>query len=124
MGAAIEHGGTDPRIVIIGGGYAGAVAAIKLLDSAAIALSLTTVERREELGRGVAYSTRELVHLLNGTAQTSTLHPDDPHHLARWLAANGERFGWTPPADILQASQPRSRASRDITSKTVVGRPV
>ncbi len=101
---ALHH---PKRIVIIGGGYAGAVTAIKLLDAAATPLSVTVVERRAEIGRGVAYSSSELVHLLNGTAQTSTLQPDDPGHLARWLAENGPRLGWVPPADISQSSPPR-----------------
>ena len=100
--------------------------AIKLLDAARGPLSVTIVERRMELGRGVAYSTTEPVHLVNGTAQIFGLHPDDPQHLVRWLAANGERHGWTLPVDLTQSSPPRwlygtyvqSELSRAIAEKT------
>jgi uncharacterized NAD(P)/FAD-binding protein YdhS len=94
-------------IVIIGGGFAGALTALKLLDRTEVPLSITMIEPREELGRGVAYSTTEAVHLVNGAANTFSLYPEDPEHLARWLAANGQAHGWQPPADIGASSPPR-----------------
>jgi len=100
--------------------------AIKLLDAARGPLSVTIVERRAELGRGVAYSTTEPVHLVNGTAQIFGLHPNDPQHLVRWLTANGERHGWTLPVDLAQSSPPRwlygtyvqSELNRAVAEKT------
>jgi uncharacterized NAD(P)/FAD-binding protein YdhS len=94
-------------VVIIGGGFAGAVTAIKLLDQAAVPLSITIIERREELGRGVAYSTTDPVHLVNGPADIFSLYPDDMQHLSRWLAANGPENGWQPPDNIGASSPPR-----------------
>ncbi len=102
---------TDPHsfrsIAIIGGGFAGALTAIKLLDRTEVPLSVTILEPREELGRGVAYSTTEAVHLVNGPASTFSLHPEEPDHLVHWLAENAPRYGWTPPADIASSFPPR-----------------
>ncbi len=94
-------------VVIIGGGFAGALTAIKLLDKTEVPLSITILEPREELGRGVAYSTTEAVHLINGPAGTFSLHPEEPDHLTHWLAENALRYGWTPPADIAGSFPPR-----------------
>ena len=94
-------------VVIVGGGFAGALTAIKLLDKTEVPLSITILEPREELGRGVAYSTAEAVHLVNGPAGTFSLHPEEPDHLTHWLAENALRYGWTPPADIAGSFPPR-----------------
>ena len=94
-------------IVIIGGGFAGALTALKLLDRAEVPLSITIIEPREELGRGVAYSTIEPVHLVNGAAGTFSLYPEDPDHLVRWLTENGRANGWRLPEDIGSSSPPR-----------------
>lgn len=94
-------------VVIVGGGFAGALTAIKLLDRTEVPLSITILEPRAELGRGVAYSTTEAVHLVNGPASTFSLHPEEPDHLVRWLVGNGARYGWKPPADIAASFPPR-----------------
>jgi uncharacterized NAD(P)/FAD-binding protein YdhS len=94
-------------IAIIGGGFAGALSAIKLLDAATSPLDITVVERRAELGRGVAYSTMEPVHLVNGPANIFSLYPEDPEHLARWLVENGPANGWVPPQDAASSTPPR-----------------
>lgn len=95
------------HIAIVGGGFAGAVTAIKLLDNAVEPFALTVIEPRTELGRGVAYSTTEPVHLVNGAARIFGLHPDDPDHLVRWLAVHGPAHGWQPPRDVHDSSPPR-----------------
>lgn len=94
-------------IVIIGGGFAGTVAAIKLLDTARAPLAITVIEDRPELGRGVAYSTREDVHLVNGPARIFGLHPERPEHLVDWLRQNGPAHGWTLPDDVHDSSPTR-----------------
>lgn len=83
-------------IIIIGGGFAGAVTAIKLAELGCTA-PVTIVEPRAQLGRGIAYSTTELDHLVNGPARRFGLYPDDPDHLPRWLAAHPDRRGWPGP---------------------------
>lgn len=94
-------------VAIVGGGFAGAVTALKLLDRTEVPLAVTIIERREELGRGIAYSTPEPVHLVNGPAEIFSLHPEDPDHLPRWLVENGPAYGWTPPAEVGSSSPPR-----------------
>ncbi|WP_280940458.1 FAD/NAD(P)-binding protein [Mesorhizobium sp. LSJC285A00] len=66
---------TPRSIIIIGGGFAGAVAAIKLLDRSTEPLAITIIERRAELGRGVAYSTVDPQHLVNGAARMAGHRP-------------------------------------------------
>lgn len=95
------------HIVIIGGGFAGTVTAIKLLDGAQGAFDISVVEARAELGRGLAYSTGERVHLVNGPARNFGLHPEDPLHLARWLKANAASLGWSAPEDAANSTPPR-----------------
>lgn len=101
-------------IAIIGGGFAGAVTAIKLLralaaDGEAPPLSIAIVESRAEVGRGIAYSTDNPDHIVNGPAQLFGLYPEQPSHLSDWLAANAARHGWTPPegVDFPDAFPPR-----------------
>ena len=45
---------STPHIAIIGGGFAGAVTALKLARAAPRPLAITIVESRPELGRGIA----------------------------------------------------------------------
>jgi len=94
-------------VAIVGGGFAGALTALKLLDRSLVPLAITIIERREELGRGIAYSTTEPVHLVNGPAEIFSLYPEDPGHLSRWLVENGPANGWTPPDEVGSSSPPR-----------------
>ena len=94
-------------VAIVGGGFAGALTALKLLDQTEVPLAITIIERREELGRGVAYSTSDPAHLVNGPAEIFSLYPEDPGHLARWLIENGPAYGWTPPPEAGTSSPPR-----------------
>ena len=104
----MSHSFTPPKsILIIGGGFAGTLTAIKLLDSTPVSLAITVIEDRQELGRGVAYSTREAVHLVNGPARIFGLHPERPDHLVDWLRESGPRLGWALPDDIHDSSPPR-----------------
>ena len=47
---------------------------------------VTIVEKRAELGRGLAYSTGNPSHLLNMRAANMSAFADDPDHFARWLS--------------------------------------
>ncbi|WP_261335232.1 FAD/NAD(P)-binding protein [Rhizobium leguminosarum] len=94
-------------IIIVGGGFAGALTALNLLDRTAVPLAITIIERREELGRGVAYSTTDPAHLVNGPADNFSLYADDPGHLSRWLLERAAANGWQPPESIGSSSPPR-----------------
>ncbi|MBR8831465.1 MAG: Hydroxyacylglutathione hydrolase [Chroococcopsis gigantea SAG 12.99] len=76
-------------IVIIGGGCAGSLVTANLLRDTTTSLSIALVERRKKLGRGVAYGTRDIKHLLNVPAGKMSAFEDDPDHFSRWLPANG-----------------------------------
>ncbi|MFG1347831.1 FAD/NAD(P)-binding protein [Xanthobacter autotrophicus DSM 431] len=86
-------------VVIIGGGFSGAVAAIKLLDiAAARPLRIRIVEPRPELGRGLAFSTPDPAHYLNAPARLFSIHADRPDHLAHWLSVQEEAADIPLPA--------------------------
>lgn len=86
-------------VVIIGGGFSGTVAAIKLLDTAAgQPIRIRIVEPRPEVGRGLAFSTSDPAHYLNAPARLFGLHPDQPDHLVHWLAVQEEAADIPLPA--------------------------
>ncbi len=78
------------RIVIIGGGVAGALVAAQLLPLAPDGTIITVIERGSPIGRGVAYNTHSRSHLLNVPVERMGAHPDDPGHFLRWVR---ERLG-------------------------------
>lgn len=108
------------RIIIIGGGFAGAVAALKLIDASTGPLSLTVVEPAGEIGRGIAYGTTDADHLVNGTAKVFSLFPEDPEHLIRWLKDHAEAGGWRPPAQYNGGEWPVSTPPRKLFGDYVI----
>lgn len=114
----------DPvRVIIIGGGFAGAVTAIKLIDASDARIALTLIEPNERLGRGIAYGTTDPDHLVNGTAQAFSLFPENPQHLVRWLQDHAGRGGWRPPAQYnggdFAVSTPPRRLFGDYVADTL-----
>jgi uncharacterized NAD(P)/FAD-binding protein YdhS len=73
--------------IIIGGGASGALLATHLLRNPSSEFRVTLIERRREVGRGVAYCTANPEHLLNVRASNMSALPDDPDHFWRWLCA-------------------------------------
>ena len=73
-------------IVVIGGGASGVLLAVHLLRGETESLDVVLIERRAELGAGIAYATNHPDHLLNVRAANMSAFPDDPGHFARWLA--------------------------------------
>jgi uncharacterized NAD(P)/FAD-binding protein YdhS len=73
------------RIVILGGGFTGAVLATKIIDAAQGPLDVRIVEPSPQLGGGVAYGTQQPWHLVNGPATVFSIHTDREDHFARWL---------------------------------------
>ncbi|MGQ4273887.1 FAD/NAD(P)-binding protein [Terrihabitans sp. B22-R8] len=106
----------ERRIVIVGGGFAGAVTAINILRRIPGPLSLIVVDPAERLGRGIAYSTPDPDHLVNGVAGLFSLYPDDPDHLVRWLETHAEAGGWSPPLGVPLA---KSTPPRDLFGRYV-----
>ncbi|HLL59641.1 MAG TPA: FAD/NAD(P)-binding protein [Allosphingosinicella sp.] len=81
---------TQRHVAVIGGGYSGTMQAIALLRQGA---RVTLIERGEQVGRGVAYSTRHADHLLNVRASGMSAFADEPAHFTEWLAARGGGAG-------------------------------
>src|SRR5216684_1280259 len=73
-------------VAIVGGGCSGLLVAVQLRRNE-FDRSITIIEPRAELGRGLAYSTRFDEHLLNVPAAKMSALPDDPGHFLRWLEA-------------------------------------
>jgi uncharacterized NAD(P)/FAD-binding protein YdhS len=88
-------------IIIVGGGASGVLLAAHLLRDPAMDLRVTLIEKRPDLGRGVAYSARRQDHVLNVAAPNMSAYADDPEHFWRWLRDRGlvgaaERFVFVP----------------------------
>ncbi len=78
-----------PHILIVGGGASGVLLAAHLLRDPAADIRVTLIEKRGEVGRGVAYSARQRDHVLNVAAPGMSAFADDPEHFWRWLLDRG-----------------------------------
>jgi uncharacterized NAD(P)/FAD-binding protein YdhS len=87
---------TARRAIIIGGGASGTLLAYQLLRNPSSAFRVTLIEKRSDIGRGVAYSTVRNEHLLNVHAANMSALPDDPDHFWRWLSAREEHRPFSP----------------------------
>jgi uncharacterized NAD(P)/FAD-binding protein YdhS len=77
-------------VAIIGGGLSGALVAAQLARRGSRDLAACLFEE-SDVGRGAAYGTRHVAHLLNTRAGAMTAFPDDPDHFVRWLGSRGSR---------------------------------
>jgi uncharacterized NAD(P)/FAD-binding protein YdhS len=75
--------------IIIGGGASGVLLAYQLLQKQGSDFCVTLIEKRPEIGRGLAYHTGNPDHLLNVRVANMSALPDDPDHFWRWLSARG-----------------------------------
>jgi uncharacterized NAD(P)/FAD-binding protein YdhS len=92
---------TPLRIAIIGGGFSGAMVATHLLRRSTDLLTITLIESRPHLGRGIAYSTDLECHLLNVPAGRMSAFPDDPQHFTRWLPSwDADGVGYFVPRNL------------------------
>ncbi|GAB4064555.1 FAD/NAD(P)-binding protein [Ancylobacter sonchi] len=97
-------------IAIVGGGFAGAVTALRLVEASTAPLDLVIVEPAARLARGIAYATDEPDHTVNGLAAGFILRAGgSPQLFLDWLRAEAEAGRWNPPAgDIAHTSPPRA----------------
>jgi uncharacterized NAD(P)/FAD-binding protein YdhS len=75
------------RVVIVGGGASGVLLACHLLRGRDRDLDVALIEKRPEVGRGIAYYTANPDHLLNVRAANMSAFPDQPDHFWHWLCA-------------------------------------
>ena len=65
-------------------------ARLQLLQHPELDFRVTLIEKRSEVGRGLAYHTGNPDHLLNVRAANMSALPDDPDHFWRWLSARAD----------------------------------
>ncbi|MGJ4939395.1 FAD/NAD(P)-binding protein [Bradyrhizobium sp. HKCCYLS1011] len=80
----------DRHAIIIGGGASGVLLAYQLLQHPDSDFRVTLIEKRSEIGRGLAYHTGNSEHLLNVRAANMSALPDDPDHFWRWLSTGAK----------------------------------
>lgn len=89
-----------PRIVIIGGGFSGASAAVQFARKLPGPVEITIVEPAEQVGPGLAYSTGDPVFRLNAIAGAHSIDPADPAHFIHWCEAQdlheSDPEAWAP----------------------------
>jgi uncharacterized NAD(P)/FAD-binding protein YdhS len=80
------------RVAIVGGGAAGALAAVHLLREYRenCPLEIDLIDRTGAFGAGVAYGTTDPLHLLNVPAVRMGAIHGRPEHFHEWLAERGE----------------------------------
>jgi uncharacterized NAD(P)/FAD-binding protein YdhS len=72
-------------VAIIGGGFSGVMTAVHLLRHCRSTASILLIERGEHLGRGLAFGTHTVQHLLNVPAKNMSAFADEPSHFLEWL---------------------------------------
>jgi uncharacterized NAD(P)/FAD-binding protein YdhS len=81
-----------PRVVIVGAGAAGVLAALHLTREASrrtTPLEIVLVDPSERWARGTAFGTTEEQHLLNVPASGMSALPQDPSHFVTWCRRHG-----------------------------------
>lgn len=104
-----------PTIAIIGGGFSGSMIAAHLLR-AQVPVCIKLIERRPEVGAGIAYSTSIPDHLLNVPASRMSAFPDQPDHFLQWL-----QHQWLPRQDPLQAPIIPDRTGATFVPRMIYG---
>ena len=75
-----------PSVAIIGAGFTGSLLAVHLLRQARAPVTIDIIDKRKGLGRGLAYATDNVSHLLNVRAGNMSAFPDAPAHFVDWLS--------------------------------------
>jgi uncharacterized NAD(P)/FAD-binding protein YdhS len=76
----------SPKVLaVIGGGASGALAALHLMRREDGPVQVAIIEPRAELGRGVAFGTSDVGHLLNNRSDCLSALPEDPGHFIAWV---------------------------------------
>ena len=75
------------HVIIVGGGASGVLLAVHLLRQAVVPFKVTLIEKRADVGRGLAYCTSNPEHLLNVRVSNMSAFPEDPDHFWGWLHA-------------------------------------
>jgi uncharacterized NAD(P)/FAD-binding protein YdhS len=94
------------HVVVIGGGFSGAITAVNLARLTATPLTVTVLNTGQPLARGVAYSTPRPEHLLNVVARNMSALADQPDHFVDWLGTRSD-FASFSTAELREQFVPR-----------------
>ncbi len=97
---------TVKTIAIIGGGFSGTLTAVNLARFSDSPLRIYLINRGYPVGRGVAYSTPRIEHLLNVAARNMSALADHPTHFVEWLRTRSE-YADMPEQDLRETFVPR-----------------
>lgn len=86
-----------PTVAVIGAGFSGLLTTLNLLRMSPD-VSVQLIERRGVFGLGPAYATGNPKHLLNVRLSNMSAFPDQPRHLADWMA---EQPAWFARDDFI-----------------------
>ncbi|MBP7272221.1 MAG: FAD/NAD(P)-binding protein [Saprospiraceae bacterium] len=73
------------KIAIIGGGFAGTLTAVQIIEKSTTVCDIILINDSETLNRGIAYHPYSNKHLLNVTAEKMSAFPDQPNHFLDWV---------------------------------------
>lgn len=93
MTLAERHNAVMLTVAIVGGGLTGAAVALHLRNSwqqDPSSLDIVVYEPRAEIGRGLAYDTRDTSHRVNVPAGKMSIDPSDELAFERWFHETGE----------------------------------
>ncbi len=85
------------HVVVVGGGFSGAVTAVNLARLTDAPLKVTVLNTGQPLGRGLAYGTRRPEHLLNVVARNMSALADQPDHFVEWLGTRSDFASFSTP---------------------------
>lgn len=94
------------HVVVIGGGFSGAVTAVNLARLTDAPLTVTVLNAGQPLARGVAYGTSRPEHLLNVVARNMSALADQPDHFVDWLGTRSD-FASIPTVELREQFMPR-----------------
>jgi uncharacterized NAD(P)/FAD-binding protein YdhS len=94
------------RIAIIGGGFSGVMTAVNLARLSHRPIEVTLINHHRPTGRGVAYGSRRMEHLLNVAARNMSAFPDLPDHFLQWLRTRSE-YDSVPDGELRERFIPR-----------------
>jgi|SRR5579864_566317 len=101
VNAVLQPRSAVPTVAIVGGGFSGSMSAAQILRQAAThgaALRVVLIERQGAVGEGLAYATRDSVHLLNVAAGRMSAWPDRPNDFVDWAS---RRYRAVNPGEFL-----------------------
>ena len=108
------------RVVVVGGGASGTLAALHLARSGAGRPLELHLAEPGPLGRGVAYSTGNHQHRLNVPAAGMSALPGEPGHFVDWLRAHHDpAFPAGGPVPKAVPRQTRSRQPPVVQARTL-----